>query len=241
MNVRVNLLQEAELRHQGIVSYRFVFTLSASAAALAAVLLLGWGVLRYYSRGQDLKTAKKTWTETEPRYLKCLALQEAHDRQQALADELKGWQNSRLALSAVLAEIQRLVALRSIQFIRLSVSSQIEVIMPPPSPARKTEARPAGAKGDAEELAPAAAPAAAPVVPGTPARRYRIMIDGRASGEQAYQEVVDLGNDLRTAPALAALFESVRLQGLRQAMDVKDRPDERLFSIECVLFPRKIE
>ena len=125
MNVRVNLLQEAELRHQGIVSYRFVFTLSASAAALAAVLLLGWGVLRYYSRGQDLKTAKKTWTETEPRYLKCLALQEAHDRQQALADELKGWQNSRLALSAVLAEIQRLVALRSIQFIRLSVSSQI--------------------------------------------------------------------------------------------------------------------
>jgi len=67
------------------------------------------------------------------------------------------------------------------------------------------------------------------------------MIEGRAAGEQSYQEVVGLGNDLRTAPALAGLFDSVRLQGLRQVSDAKERPDERLFSIECVLLPRKIE
>jgi len=238
MNVRVTLLQESELRHQGLLNRRFLLLAAIGAGALVVVLLIGWGLWRWHGHRQDWQTARTTWAKTEPRYVKFQALQADYGRIKALADELQGWRHARLALSTVLAEVQRLVAPRPIQFERLTVTSQIELIVPPSPPPREVTGKPAAKRGAAEG---AVTPAPAPPAPGVPARKFRIMIEGRAAGEQSYQEVVGLGNDLRTAPALAGLFDSVRLQGLRQVSDAKERPDERLFSIECVLLPRKIE
>ena len=236
--VTVNLLRDSEMRYQGIVSRQFLITLGLSLVAVALLLVFALSGLRMYSRSQELKMANKAWLDAEPRYKKLLAMQREQAQERALASEMQGWHNSRLELAALLADIRHVVAARPIQFVRLTVSSQIELIQPPVAPPKAAPAPAPVAKKDGEDDLPARPVA---VVLGTPARRFRLLLEAKASGEQSYQDVVDFGNDLRTAPALAAVFESVRLQGMRQAAEVKDRPTERLFEIECLMVPRKIE
>ena len=237
MNVHVNLLHEDERRYQGLVGRKFI-AISATATGLALLLIVG-GLLGYtlISAQQELQMLRTQWRQTEPQYKKFLVQQKVRDQVSAMLGELKGWTHGRLSLHDFLAEIQRVVAPYPIQLDRLSVSGEYTMIQPPPPKvAIKLDAAPAEAGG-----APVASTnAPPPPPPPIPARRWHVTLSGRVFGEQGQSAVVELAAQLQKTPALAGLWDSVRLQSLTRAPGESHRA-EQLFTIEGLTKQRNCE
>ncbi len=237
MNVHVNLLHEDERRYQGLVGRKFIM-ISATGTGLALLLIVG-GLLGYtlISAQQELEMLRTQWRQTEPQYKKFLVQQKIRDQVAAMLGELKGWTHGRLSLHDFLAEIQRVVAPFPIQLDRLSVAGEYTMIQPPPPKvALKLEVAPAEAGG-----APVASTnAPPPPPPPIPARRWHVTLSGRVFGEQGQSEVVELAAQLQKTPALAGLWDSVRLQSLTRAPGESHRA-EQLFTIEGLTKLRNCE
>jgi hypothetical protein len=225
MNVHVNLLHDDERRYQGLVSRKFIILASAGTVVSILVLLGSLAGYSFFGERQEWSTLRTQWQQTEPRYKNYLSQQQGQGRVKAVVGELNGWNRGRLPLSAILLDVQRMVAPHPIQLTRITIMGESTFVQPP-----------------TPKVPPAAATNAPPAKPPPPipARLWRVTIMGRVFGPQGHSDVVALTTQLQNAPGLADVWESVRLQNLTRATG-SERRDEQNFTIEGLTKMRKCE
>ena len=240
MNVHVNLLHDDERRYQGLVGRKFMVI--ATTCTVVGLLTIVGGLLGFnlFSAQQELQMLRSTWKQTEPQYKRFQAQQKVRDQTAAVLGELNGWEHGRLQMHSFLLEVQRVVAPVPVQLERVTMTAESVMVQPPaPKVAVKLdEPKPEGAPAPAASTN--APPPPPPPPPAIPARRWHITIAGRVFGEQGHSAVVALAAQLQQAPALADVWDSVRLQSLARAPGEAQRA-EQLFTLEGLTKLRKCE
>ncbi|HOW98428.1 MAG TPA: hypothetical protein P5567_04300 [Kiritimatiellia bacterium] len=228
MTARINLLKTTEYRRQGLVSTAFIIRVSIMTVVLLALVFGALAFLQRRNARQTLDSARELWRVREPLYRKTLAMKQDLATKRKLDQELRGWSASRIAWNEPLAEFQE-ITLPTLQFRRLNVRGEMDVRVPKVKTpkAGSAEAKPAEA----------AAPALAA---GTPARRFFLLIEGRAEGDQAEDAVLQFDAALRRAPGLRALMESVRLQRLESEESRAGGAAGQVFAIEAATARREM-
>jgi len=213
MSLRINLLEEDELRHAGLLGEAFLIRILIISVVVVAGLGLAFMLLHVSSIRREMESSKQLYMQKDPLYQDVRAMQDDVADNKSIQAELKGWRTSRPDWGGILMHIQSLVP-GSIQLERLSVRG--EIIQPRAS--KKL------IKKKKEE----------------PYRSYRITMDGISQGSLADELVIQFVRDLKEAPGLAAFFETVNLkriekerQGGRDAVDLQ----RRTFAIEAVSKP----
>lgn len=227
MTARINLLKTTEYRRQGLVSTVFIIRVSIMTVVLLALVFGALAFLQRRNARQTLDSARELWRVREPLYRRTLAMKQDLATKRKLDQELRGWQASRIAWHGPLAEFQEITQ-PTLQFRRLNVRGEMDVRVP------KVKTPKAGSA----EAKPAEA--AAPAQAGTPARRFFLLIEGRAEGDQAEDAVLQFDAALRRAPGLRALLESVRLQRLESEETRAGGPAGQAFTIEAATARREM-
>ncbi|MBP7828880.1 MAG: hypothetical protein KA248_03065 [Kiritimatiellae bacterium] len=222
MTARINLLQTTEYRRQGLVSTAFTIRVSIVTVLVFSGLFGVLALLRHRNERQMLFAAQELWRVREPLYRKTLDMKQDLATKRKLDQELGGWQASRIAWTGPLEEL-RLIAAPTLQFRRLNIRGEMDIRVPKTKAPKAGEGKPAGG--------------AAPAPAGTPARRFFLLVEGRAVGDKAEDSVLQFDAALRRAAAFRGLLESVRLQKL-ESEEAGKGPAGQAFAIEAAT-PRR--
>lgn len=228
MTARINLLKTTELRRQGVVSTAFIIRVSIVTVALFSLLFGLLALIQHRNARQMLFGAEELWKVREPLYRKTVAMKQDLATKRKLDTELRGWQSSRIAWHDPLTELRE-IALPTLQFRRLNIRGEMDIRIP------KTKTPKAGS-AEGKPAGEGAAPAAA----GTPARRFFLLIEGRAVGDLAEDSVLQFDAALRRAPGFRPVLESVRLQKLESEDGTARGAAGQAFSIEATTARREM-
>lgn len=222
MSLRVDLLREDELRHQGAVSRRFAVQAGVYGLLGALLIFLAYFTYTEMSVRRELRDIEERWQQVGDRHKAFKEKRVAYAAMQGLQKELTAWASNRLDWVSRLDEIEATIPL-NVQLVRYTVRDEWEFVRPPtPAPKPGEEAKP---------------------LPAVPARRSYLNISGRAAGATGEDAVLSVVSKLRATPGYALIFETIRLspRGIitdPQAGDVADRA----FDIEGAMAqPRKLE
>lgn len=226
MTARVNLLQPGEMRRQGAINPAFMFRALALIGAVALVMLGALALLQYRNARQRLFIARELWKAREPLYKRVQAMKADLATKRKLDLELQGWSASRIEWNVPLRTLQEIVP-PVIQLRRLDVRGDLEI--------RTLKTKAAG-KGEARK------PEGVPAEPlaGVPGRRFFLLIEGCAFGEQAELAVLQFDGALRQSAAFRALLESLRLQKVQAERDGAEGQGRRTFTIEAATGRREM-
>jgi hypothetical protein len=213
MNVRVNLLNEDEVRHHVAVSRQF--TIIASAAGGGALLLLLGLILavNFLGARREVAQLERRWSDIEEAHGQALALKEQVERNQRILGELNGWRASRLEWAKLMYDMERLVP-SSVQLTRFDVRNIYDMVL---------------AEGEKDPRA------------GTPVRMYKIDMGGKAKGEFAEDTVLQFVRRISESPAYADILSSIKLQSLQKDRSHTGAEAGRLFGIEGFTQPREMK
>jgi hypothetical protein len=232
MTTRVNLLQAAEFRRQGLVSTVFIIRVSIMTVVLFFAVFGFLTLLQYRNSRQQLASAREIWKAREPAYRKTLVMKQDLATKRKLDQELLGWQVSRTAWEGPLAALRQ-IAPPSLQFRRLNIRGEMDVRVP-----KVKAAKEGGRKAGGAEKAAGEPPAG--MAGGKPARLFFLLIEGRTSGDQAEDVVLQFDAALRRAPAFRALLQSVRLQRLEIEEAGSEKSAGQAFAIEAATGRREM-
>ena len=212
MSLRINLLEEDELRHAGLLGESFLIRILIASVVVIAGIGITFLMLHVGSIRREMDSSKKLYMQKEPIYQEVCAMQADLDDNNSIQAELKGWRTSSPDWGGLLMQIQSLVP-DSIQLDRLSVRG--ELLLP-----RIKKNRP-GKKVQ-------------------PYRSFRVTLDGISQGTLADEVVIQFVRNLKEAPGLTEFFTSVNLKRIekeklagRNAVDLQ----RRIFAIEAVSKP----
>ena len=225
MKVRINLLNESELRYQGATSRSFLVKIGVGTV-VSVVLLSGILFWARQSRFQhELTTSQAQWKKIEPVYKEVLHMQQETALNRVLSAELAGWQKVRIEWHTPCRELQQLVP-PTIQLKHLAMRCTVETKQ--------------------QEAPPPAGPDEKPKPPPPPKeiRRFFLNLEGRASGNLAEDVVVQFVRTMRLAPSFQPFLESIKLQSLQRDTVAGDTAKtteqaDRVFAIEAMSFPRE--
>ena len=214
MSVRVNLLRPEEIRHQGAIEKAGLIRAGVVLGLSAAVVLVVWAVFQYRAVVGGHAHVKAGWAAIESEYKRVKTVQDAHDANQALLDELHSWTVSRINWTEPFEELQALVP-GNIQLTRMSVAGDIMI----------SEAEPATKEN-----------------PGTPARRFQWRLEGKALGEMSDQDVIRFVDALRRGDSYQDWLASLKLQGMQRTLSRTDEEsNERTFRVDASSHERLIK
>ncbi|MFO7871499.1 MAG: hypothetical protein R6V03_08720 [Kiritimatiellia bacterium] len=126
MNLRVDLILEAEQRSGSVVSLKSLTRIAAFAVPLLLIVIGGCVAMDIYGSGARARLLLQQKKEAEPKQKAAIALRgKMHENQNALR-ELKGWEKSRIDWSCRMRALQMLVP-PSIQFKSLRVSHSLRI------------------------------------------------------------------------------------------------------------------
>lgn len=213
MSVRVDLLKPEEYRYQGAVSREFAIRVSIVGGSCLLLLLGLIALVNGRVVRQQLASAKAAWERVEPRYKSVSAVQMSLAETSVLRTELEGWGRSRIVWHTQMQDLQRIVP-ANVQLTELSVKSSYHMLME---------------EGAAEEAA------------ATPARQFKLLLEGVTTGDQADKVVVNFVDALRADPTLKESLESIKLQGLQQRGQTQEEAMDRVFGIEATSRLRELK
>ncbi|NCC52117.1 MAG: hypothetical protein EOM20_12990 [Spartobacteria bacterium] len=208
MSLRINLLQDEEIRHAGMLGEAFLLRI----VVIVVVCLLGLGIalsmLHANSIRREMDGLQRLYQQKDPIYQEVRAMQADIAENEGIRSEMEGWRTSSPDWGAYLMDVQKLVP-DSIQMVRLSLRGEIN--MP-------------RTKGSTSKAV-------------LPYREYRMTVDGISQGELADEVVIKFVRDLKEAPGLSEFLDAVTLQriekeklGGRDAVDMQ----RRTFAIQAV-------
>lgn len=223
MSIRVNLLNPAEARRQGMIGVKFMIHVSIGTAVALLMIFGMLGYMRYQTAKRDLAAARNIWAVREPMYNSILKMKEDLATEKKFQQELRGWQASRIEWKPLLIELRNICP-PTVQLRRLSIRGELFVkIQPVAAPAegeKQVSARPAGQA----------------------MRWYGITLDGKAWGAQAEDVVVRFVRTFGNNALFRPLFETTpRLNSLQREMSQEGGEPVRVFSIEGQTKKREIK
>jgi Tfp pilus assembly protein PilN len=222
-SLRVNLIRSEERRYQGPVSKRFILLSLGGALAAGLFIWAGVGWTQRAETQKELTALESEWALIQPRYNLAKAKAAQIGQIEEVEKELKLWGATRLQSDKMLEEFASTVP-ENIQIVRLSIFSEWSVVRPPapPPPPENTETRPK------------------PPPPGIPARKSAMSISGRAAGDDGSDAVVKMVQDLKAAPVLGSVLETIKLNNLLRDVQPDDQSD-RSFTIDAPGKLRKLQ
>ncbi len=181
MNIRIDLLDASERRHQGAISPRFIVRLVAATLALIFALVIGFALYSAQVNRHALQQAETVWGDLRPRLEAARAIRKGVAETTLYLSELEGWRAARFSWKTALEGLQRSVPAEA-QLIRMEALDDVA----------------------------AARPKSAEETP-MPYRRIRMKLNGRAAGERPEDVVARLASALRGIGAPQSVFSSVTL------------------------------
>jgi hypothetical protein len=198
MNLKLDLLRDAERRFQGPVSVRFAVRMALAAVGTVVALVLIVVGRGYFATHRSVAEARVAWEKISPHYKDALARQKDLNALQGLDRWLTNWHSARLNTSGLLYDLQDLVP-TNIQLTRLTLVSDFDT--------------------RAESATARAAKTNAPIV----RVRSSLTMEGKASGERAEESANGFVADLEKQPRFGPLLDSVKLQRLDRDPATGDR------------------
>jgi hypothetical protein len=119
---RVNLLYKNERRFQGAVSQKFILISAIATPLLLVGILAGIQFVHYTWVQSNLRTSREIWKNLQPRIALYQEERQGLGTTKQAFDLFQGWEDSKVSLDALLADIQDIVP-EEIQFTRLSLRS----------------------------------------------------------------------------------------------------------------------
>jgi hypothetical protein len=211
MKIRVNLIQEPEIRSNSAVSIKFLMKMGAG---LAILMVVGGGGLFFYKARVESERAKNTkarWEETEDRYEYAVAVKDSLDQHRLIMDELTGWRESIIHWDAPMSELQRMVP-GSVQLTKLKFLGVHELV----------------STGDEKK-------------PVKQVRNYSMQLTGAVLGENGDRVVLDFVRELPEGEVFEPLIENVNLHKMQRSPTSKQDEELRLFAIQGTFFERAME
>ena len=206
--VRVNLLRPEEIRQQASLSRESVIRVCTMIGSAIVIASLLMAGFEFFRLRHGLSSARETWSTLGGDYERIKGMHDQHLSNQNYVLELEGWTKSRVEWVSPLTALQDLVP-ANIQLTRVSVQGEIQV----------SEAEP-----PTDEA------------PGTPARTFRVRVEGKAQGSLSDQDVIRFVDRLRVDDAYASWLDSIKLQGLQRTLQNArvGAPEERVFRVDAV-------
>ena len=197
MSIRVNLIREGEVRQPGMMNPKVIMRISLFGGGGILALIIVFVLFHVQGVKRALSHSRGRLRKIDPVYQDVRALQDDLRFNRALYAELQGWHNGRYEWHTQLKDIQDVVP-PDIQLTRLTVKGGLRMIQPP---AWDKKSKP------------------------TPARRFKMRLDGRAAGENGNEVVVRFVRTLRSAPAMEPLINSIKMAtGLKRSMPRPGQP-----------------
>lgn len=200
MSVRVNLLRPDEIRYTGAVSKGAAIRWGGITMAVLAAAGVAWLIVSVRGTLHGLRRAQSRWGALEASYGKVREVQKQHLGNRGFLDELNGWGASRVEWEEALDDVQGMIP-ANIQLHSLSVEGDMLLIEPEKKPDEENED------------------------PGTPARTYKIRVQGVAHGALSDKDVIQFVDRLRSAEGMKSWLAIMKLQGL-QRMATRGVPSE---------------
>jgi hypothetical protein len=206
MNLRVNLIDEHEIRDCSVITTRFLVRLLAGLGVAVILTVLGWAFVTAQRNAAALKEETWKWGRIAAEFKRAQALAARRQAIECVAADLDGWRNARhswrdqlTALAAVMPE--------SLQLTDLRMTSEIGV---PPA---------------AESGAGAAKP---------PELSASLRLVGKTSSPTAEADVARLRDVFSAPPFTNTVSSAVIPQGaFRLDPSPNAAPTGRLFEVLC--------
>jgi Tfp pilus assembly protein PilN len=206
MNLRVNLIDEHEIRDCSVITSRFVIFVLAGLVVAVILSVLGWAFITAQRNATALKEETWKWGRIEADFKKANILATRRQAIERVASDLDGWRNARIswrdeltALAAIMPETLQLTDLR--------MASEISV-------------------------PPAAEPAAEPAKP--PELSASLRLIGKTSSLTAEADVARLLDAFSEHPFAKTVSEAVIPQGAFRLDPASNAGlAGRLFEIVC--------
>lgn len=211
MSVRVNLLNQDEVRYYTAVSRAFAVRTGAIGLLLLLTLVGILFILRVSNIKSGLENNQAEWAALEPRLEKYQNLKENYKSNEGLMTEIKQWKQMKNSWDGPLFRFQTLLP-DTLQFTSMDLKSSFGARIDRTKIGKGDEAR--------------------EIVNVVPSRTYRMILQGIAEGELADETVVQFVKTIRADSAMSSLWESVKLQSLQKKQGASDTI--RVFTLEAV-------
>lgn len=209
MNLRVNLLKEAEQRYQGPVSIRFLLRTGGIGLGVLLLIFVALSMHGQFMLKRNLKAAKEEWVRLGPRYDEITKRQALLANYKGLLDELNAWGPTNAHMHEMLLELQKTVP-ESVQLLQLNIGADWVFIKP-----EQPKAKPPPPKGEhPDPKAKKEKPPPKVALAAQPGRQAQLRITGRVEGELADEIVVQFMKALHKAPGFSTTIDSMELQRL---------------------------
>ena len=126
MNLRVNLIDEHEIRDCSVITTRFLVRLLAGLVVAVILTVLGWAFVTSQRNAAALKEETWKWGRIEADFKRAQALAARRQAIERVAADMDGWQKARHSWRDELTAVASIIP-ESLQLTDLRVTSEISV------------------------------------------------------------------------------------------------------------------